>query len=507
MSTRLTLLVLPGSAQARAVTEESFAAQGEGPWELCHVDGVVTAKGGSTDEGTAGEPTTGGDAHGELAAQLNAAAARARGRYTALLAAGDRFEPGALPAVVEMLDHLDGGAEEPAVLYTDESGPGGPFHKPRWVPAYLEAWNYLGRLTFVRADLLAEAGGWRPGAAMEWDLAVRVTEQTSAVVHVPVTGLVRGSQPPSGTGTWEAGRRAVAERYARLGVPARVELTGADDGEAPGFVRVWREVPDPPFVSIVIPTVGARRNVRGTDTLLVAQALRSLVERTTYTRWEAVLVTSEGTPAGAVGECRGIVGDRLTVVPVEGAFNFSRSVNAGAAAARGEQLLLLNDDVEPLQPRWLERMVAVAADPEVGVVGAKLLFEDGRVQHVGVSFQLDGEPMHPHIFEADDAGYFGSKVVDMDHTAVTGACLLTPRVLFAEVGGFSEDLPLNYNDVDYCLKVRAAGRRVLCTPFARLYHYESSSREAQIDREESAAMAWWRHRTLADPYTNIRGLA
>lgn len=477
---RLTLLLLLGTEEGRAAATSSFAAQGAGPWELVPVE----------------------DTGSDVAAALTAAAERASGRYLGVLGAGDRLEPGALAAVVEMLDVL---GREPAVLYTDESGPAGIFSKPRWVPAYLEAMNYLGRLMLVRRDLLTEVGGWRPGAATEWDLALRVTERTDDVVHVPVTGLIRATADDGAV--LEAGRRAVADRYARLGVPATVEVTGGDDGDVPGYLRVWREVPQPPLVSIVVPTIGGRREIDGEDRLLVAQLLRSLVERTTYDRWEVVLVTSEGTPPEAVVACEAIAGDRLTVVPVAGAFNFSRSINTGAAAARGELLLLLNDDVEALQPRWLERMVAVAQDPEVGAVGAKLLFGDGRIQHVGVSFDRDGEATHPHIFEAEDAGYFGSKVVDLDHDAVTGACLLTPRALFGEVGGLTEDLPLNYNDVDYCLKVRAAGRRIVCTPFARLRHYESSSRVARIEDEERAALMWWRPRTMADPYTNVRGLA
>ncbi|QDB78473.1 glycosyltransferase [Georgenia sp. 311] len=475
----LSLLLLPGDDAGRAAATDSFAAQGEGPWELVPVP-----------------------AAGDLAAALTTAAGRAGGRYVGVLGSGDRLEPGALAAVVAFVDRL---GREPAALYTDESGPAGVFSKPRWVPAYLEATNYLGRLLLVRRDVLAEVGGWRSGGAMEWDLALRLTERTEDVAHVPVTGLIRAAGDDLAVLT--AGREAVAERYARLGVPASVELTGTAEGDAPGFLRVWREVPEPPLVSILVPTAGGRREIEGHERLLVTQLLRSLVERTTYERWEVVLVTSEGTSPKVLAECEEILGDRLTLAPVAGPFNFSRSVNTGAAAARGELLLLLNDDIVVLEPRWLERMVAVAQDPQVGAVGAKLLFGDGRIQHVGVSFDRDGEATHPHIFEAEDAGHFGSKVVDRDYEAVTGACLLTPRDLFVEVGGLTEALPLNYNDVDYCLKVRGAGRRVVCTPFARLRHYESSSRTARIEDEERAALAWWRPRTMSDPYTNVRGLA
>lgn len=474
----LSLLLLPGDDETPSAAEESFDAQGLGPWELVAVSGE------------------------DVAASLTSAAAASAARYVGVLGAGDRLEPGALAAVTEMVETL---GREPAVLYTDESGPAGIFSKPRWVPSYLEATNYLGRLLLVRRDVLAEVGGWRSGAAMEWDLALRVTELTDDVVHVPVPGLIRAAVDDDAV--LEAGRLAVAARYERLGVAATVETTGGTEGDVPGYLRVWREVPEPPLVSIIVPTIGARREVDGEERLLVAQLVQSLVERTEYARWEVVLVTSEGTPSDAVAACEDLLGERLTLAPVAGAFNFSRSINTGAAAARGELLLLLNDDVEVLQPRWLDRMVAVAQDPDVGAVGAKLLFADGCIQHVGVSFDRDGEATHPHIFEAEDAGYFGSKVVDLDYDAVTGACLLTPRAVFDEVGGLTEDLPLNYNDVDYCLKVRGTGRRIVCTPFARLRHYESSSRTARITEDEREALMWWRPRAMACPYTNVRGLA
>ncbi|UNX55750.1 glycosyltransferase [Georgenia sp. TF02-10] len=491
MRPRLTLVVAaphPGAGPtAETLTADSFRAQGEGPWEL------VVAE----DDGR------------PLSDRLNAAVAGSTGRYVAVLETGDRLEPGVLGAVVGLLTQSP--AAEPGVLYTDEQWPAegsaGIFTKPRWIPRYLEAYPYLGRLCFVRRDLFERVGGFREdfAPAREWDLALRITELGDPVVHVPVVGLVRDRSPVDAAAV-AAGRDAVADRYARLGVPATVEVTGDGDGQPPGFLRVWRRVPDPPLVSVVIPTAGARREVRGADTVLVTNAVRSLVGRTTYPNLEVVLVPSEHTPPEVLQECAEILGDRLRVAPVAGEFNFSRSVNTGVGAARGELVLLLNDDTEVIEPRWLDRMVAVAAEDGVGVVGAKLLFADGRVQHTGVTFDHDGEARHVHIFEADDAGHFGSKVVDLDFLAVTGACLLVPRAVFVEVGGFSEALPLNYNDVDFCLKVGATGRRVVCTPFARLHHFESSSRRARIEDEERAALAWWDPRKTLDPYVNVRGV-
>ncbi|RYF61403.1 MAG: glycosyltransferase [Comamonadaceae bacterium] len=465
---------------ARAATEESFLAQGVGPWKL------VSAEVGRT-------PSE----------RINAAVRDAPGRHVAVIDAGDRLEPGVLSAILQLLKDCN----NPDVVYTDEQWPGEIFSKPRWIPRYLDSYPYLGRLCFVRKELFEAVGGWHEdhSPAQEWDFALRVTEHAHNVVHVPVLGVMRNQAPRTDANTLEAGKRAVAARYERLGICAMVELTGSN-GQVPGFVRVWRQVLEPPLVSIVVPTGGGRREVRGRKILLVANAMRSLVERTAYERWEVVLVPSEGTDPATLAECTEILGDRLRVVPITGPFNFSRSVNAGVGSAQGELVLLLNDDTEVIEPRWLERMVAVISEDGVGAVGAKLLFEDDRIQHTGIIFDGDGNPLHMHIFEGDDAGHFGSKVVDLDFLGVTGACLLVTKALYREVGGFCEALPLNFNDVDFCLKVVASGQKVVCTPFARLRHYESSTREPRIHDFELDAIRWWRPRTLSDPYVNVRGL-
>ncbi|MDJ0414392.1 glycosyltransferase family 2 protein [Rhodococcus opacus] len=470
------------STAARAATEESFRTQGPGPWKLSFADLGRTPS-----------------------ERVNTAVRDGPHGHIAVIEAGDRLEPGALAAVLELLKD----STAPDVAYTDEQWPGQIFPKPRWIPRYLEAYPYLGRLCFVRKALFEAVGGWSEdhAPALEWDFTLRIAERTTNIAHVPILGVMRAHEPPTDRDFLEAGRRAVAARYKRAEVPVTVELTGGAIAEEPEFVRVWRHIPDPPpLVSIVIPTGGGRRNLDGRKVVLVANALRSLVERTTYERWQVVLVPSEGTDAAVVAECGEILGDRLRVVPVAGPFNFSRSVNTGVGAAEGTLVLLLNDDTEVIEPRWLERMVSVASEDGVGVVGAKLLFADNRIQHTGVIFDGEGIPLHVHIFEDDDTGHFGSKVVDLDFLGVTGACLLVSKSLYEEVGGFTEALPLNFNDVDFCLKVIAAGHTVVCTPFARLRHYESSTREARIHDFELEAMRWWKPRTLADPYVNVRGL-
>jgi glycosyltransferase involved in cell wall biosynthesis len=431
--------------------------------------------------------------------------ATASGDYVAILGEGDQVEPGVLPALIDYLDarpFVD-------VLYTDEqwpaSGAEGILTKPDWVPHYLEGSDYLGRLCLMRRTLVEAAGGLRDRFpdAREWDLHLRVTELTDAIEHVPTVGVTRPAGPATSRSTVEAGRAAVTDRLRRLDVAGRVEIASPE-----GFLRVWRDVPEPlPLVSIVIPTAGGTREVRGETTVLLEKCLRGLVERTTYPNWEVVLVPSAGTPAPVIAAAAEIVGERLVVAEADGPFSFSYSVNEGVRNSKGEFVLLLNDDTDVIEPRWLDRMVAVAQDSTVGVVGAKLYFENMTIQHVGVIHDDAWSPHHAHRTEVDGAGHFGSKVLDMDYPAVTGACLLTRRSLYIEVGGFSELLPLAYNDVDFCVKVTTAGYRVVCTPFARLFHYESSTRAPDVRPfERQYHDEYLRPLATLDPYVNYRSV-
>ena len=442
---------------------------------------------------------------GEDPPGLGAALEVSAGEYVGILGPGDEVEPGVLPALIDYLE----ARPTVDVLYTDEQLPApasdGVFTKPAWVPHYLEGYDYLGRLCLMRRSVVVAAGGLRGDLpdALEWDLHLRVTERTDAIEHVPAIGVTRPSAPTADTATNEAGRRAVEARFRRLGIEADVELASPE-----GFVRVWRAIPDPaPLVTIVVPTGGGTREVRGERIDLLDRCLTSLVERTTYPSWELVLVPSEGTPSAAVATAERLLGDRLVVTPVDGPFSFSYSVNEGVRHARGSLVVLLNDDTEVIEPRWLERMVGVAQDPTVGVVGAKLYFDDSTIQHVGVIHDDSWSPHHAHRTETDGTGHFGSKLVDMDYPAVTGACLLTRTALYLEVGGFTPLLPLAYNDVDFCHKITTSGLAVVSTPFARLYHYESSSRAPNLrDFERAYHDEHLLPLAVQDPYVNFRSV-
>ena len=433
------------------------------------------------------------------AAALEVALAAAGGEFVGVLGVGDIVEPGVLPAALDYLRRRP----DVDVLYTDEQWPGtgaeGIFTKPGWNPEYVLGYPYLGRLCLVRRTSLVACGGFgvSPPQAEEWDAHLRVTDQGAVVEHLPAIGVTRPVAPVRDS---VAGVRVVESHFRRCGVEADVE-----PGELAGSVRSWRAIPGRQLVSVIIPTIGTERAVRSEHVRLVTHCVESLLARTTYANWELVLVTSESTPPAAIEEVAAIAGDRLTVAPVAGSFNFSRSVNEGARVARGELLLFLNDDIEVIEPRWLERMVGVAQEPSIGVVGAKLLFEDGRVQHLGVVHNDAWEPAHAFEFTADDGAHFGMGLLDLDYLAVTGACLLTSRDVFEEVGGFTEALPLNYNDVDFCFKVLESGHRVVSTPTALLYHFESASRVPHLEPYERAHLRdQWAAVAYRDPFVNLR---
>lgn len=424
---------------------------------------------------------------------LGAALSVADGSWVAILDPGDELGDDAFLRVAEAVRD-DPGAD---VVYSDEDeqdGDGtGPFRKPNWSPEYLEGLDYFGRLTAYRRSVVDRAGGFRPDldGAHEWDLALRVTELTEHIVHV-ARPMCRRRVPLRDR--WrdervrDASRRAALDRYSRRGRQARVEVL-----DTPGCLLVRPRLDAEPPVTVVIPTAGSRRPVRGADVVLVENCLRGLAARTDYQRFDVVLVVGETEPPGLRRRAEELLGPgRVRLVAVPGPFDFSLACNTGALFARGEYLLLLNDDTEPIEPQWLRLLVERAQDPAVGAVGAKLLFEDGRVQHAGVFQNRDNVPNHIHFHAPDGAGYHGSLHVTLNHTAVTGACLLIRRAAFLDVGGLTDELPLGFGDVDLCLKLREQGLRNVLVNAARLHHYESSSRDATVREGEYATFrALW----------------
>jgi GT2 family glycosyltransferase len=300
----------------------------------------------------------------------------------------------------------------------------------------------------------------------------------------------------------EAARRAIADHLKRRGIRGRVEPCP----ENVESHRVVYELPDPaPTVSIVIPM----RDRVG----LLQQCLSSVRGKTDYPSIELVIVDNGSTEPATLkflSELEQDMGAR--VLRDNGAFNFSRLINRGVAAAKGEVLALLNNDIEANEPGWLREMVSHVVRLEVGAVGARLWYPDGTLQHGGVVLGLGGVAGHafprvPH----GHPGYFNRAFLQQNCSAVTGACLLVRKRVFEEAGGFDEtNLAISFNDVDFCLRLQAAGFQNVWTPYANLIHHESASRGHQRAREEQMQFVReatfmqrkWGIDLLRDPFYN-----
>jgi GT2 family glycosyltransferase len=252
------------------------------------------------------------------------------------------------------------------------------------------------------------------------------------------------------------------------------------------------------LVSAIVPSIGVTGAVDGKQRVFVVDAVRSVLA-TANVDIEVIVVAGREMPSAVEEELRGL-GPQVRIIDYQQAFNFSAVINLGAAHARGDHLLLLNDDTEVITPDWLVQMLD-ACTPGVGAVGAKLLFEDGTLQHAGHTYRTG--PGHVGFgLPGDSAGRHGLQTRRREVAGVTAACMLTPYAVFDAVGGFTVRLPGNYNDVDYCMKLRRAGWSIVYEPAAALYHYESQSRVATIKPEEiEIVQGRWLTHLVDDPFT------
>ncbi len=448
--------------------------------------------------------------NGNIVAASNSALELATGDYIALLDHDDELAIAALYENAKLINqHPDAD-----FIYSDEDkiNTAGkrtdPFFKPDWSPDYFHACMYTCHLGVYRTRLIREIGGFRPGfdGSQDYDLVLRVVEKTRNIYHIPKILYHWRVIPASVTSSheakpwaYEAARRALEEMVTRSPYPGRVEA-----GPREGFFRVRREILGNPRISIVIPSGGATLKTPTGTICLLEQCIRSIRDRSTYRNFEIVLVDGYDVPDLVLDVVKG---NDLKLVRCADPFNFSQRINLGAQAATGDILLLLNDDVEVLTPDWLESMLEFAQQAEIGAVGAKLFFADGRIQHVGVMV-LNGNAGHAfREAEGDHPGYFLSNLVNRNYLVITAACLMMRRQVFFELGGMDETFPLNYNDVDLCLKAHQAGYRNVVTPYAQLVHYESVSRAPGLRPKEWEYLntkwkGYFESLQYCDPYYN-----
>jgi GT2 family glycosyltransferase len=508
----ISLLTTAGSVSPRRLEHlyRSLQRQTYTTWEWCLALGDVTPQARERLETwRAGHPRIRfvevEDGTSEAAAAQRALAL-ATGDWVARVRPDDELAPFALFEVARRLQ----GSAAPEVLYGDEdwilSGRRtGHFFKPDYSPDLLLSMNYIGGPVWVRRSL-AKRLGFREGfgTAEGYDFTLRAVEKARGVGHLPrVLCHHRGeaSSSPNREREDEAGsRRALSETLRRRGIAGRVEA-----GAYPGSFRARRSILGSPLVSIIIPFKD--------KPALLKQCVDSILEKSTYPRFELILLSNNSTDPEVFG-LMSAYAKRPNVRAVEynRPFNYSELNNYGARLARGEQLLLLNNDTEVLSPGWIEALLEHSQRPEVGAVGAKLYFPDKRLQHVGVLSGIGGVADHPYRFKSHgEAGYHGAASVVRNVTVVTGACLMIKRRLYLKVGGLEERLRVAFNDVDFCLRLHEKGFWNLYTPFAELYHHESITRGVEDNEEKRRRLQGEmdfikrRHRALlrrGDPFYN-----
>jgi glycosyltransferase involved in cell wall biosynthesis len=453
------------------------------------------------------------DSRGNIAVASNTALDMATGQFVALLDHDDVLPLHALYWVAEAINrHPDA-----RLLYSDHdkiSARGRrfePHFKPDFNYELFLAQNMGYHLGVYHRDLICSLGGFRQGfdGSQDYDLALRVVAAIprSQIVHIPrILYHCRSSARSAALSRAEkhgcepAGRRAVAEHLQSLG-GGTVDVAP----EAPWYHRIRCPQPAvPPLVSIIICT-------RDHEALL-RTAVHSIREISTYPNYEIVIVDNGSRDPLAIAYLASLSSEpEIRVIRDDSPFNYSRLNNSAVAQCRGEVLCLLNDDIEVVTPDWLEEMAAFAIKPDVGAVGARLWYPDGTLQHGGVIIGVGGIANHAHArLPKKSPGYFGRAVLQQEVSAVTGACLMVRRAVFAEAGGFDEAIAVAFNDVDLCLRLRSRGYRNIWTPFAELIHHESASRGlddnpekiARFQREVDFMRNRWGAVLASDPHYN-----
>lgn len=449
--------------------------------------------------------------NGNIAAALNTGLEMVAGEFTAVLDHDDALDPAALYWIARaLLDKPDAD-----YVYTDEdklSKSGslcfGPFYKPGWSPEYLLGMMYTCHFGVYRTALVREVGGYRRefDGAQDYDFTLRFLQRTDKVIHVPRVLYHWRVWERSTAQSLDA--KPLAQERARKALAEFLESQNENfvirDGPQPGHHRVDFLAKGDPLVSIVIPTANGTIAVNGETERHIDAVVQSIFDRTRYKNYEVVVVHNGDLLAEQVERFSRHANLRLVHYDAPG-FSLSQKINLGCKHAKGEYLVIMNDDIRVISEDWLDLMTGMVQRKGVGVVGPKLLFPDNTIQHAGVVL-LSGLPGHAYYKQPKDAdGYALGAKINRNYLAVTGACAITPKWLFDEVGGYSERYPLNYNDVDYCLKLHQLGYRSVYLANVEMYHYEGVSKAGGRTVAESEIEKFledWSAIYGNDPYYN-----
>ena len=447
-----------------------------------------------------------------IADNTNECILMADGDFIALFDHDDLLHPSALFEMMKAV--CEQGAD---FIYTDEvTFVGRPNNitihnfKPDFSPDTLRSYNYICHFTAFKKQLLDIVGGFNReyDGSQDYDLILRLTEKAQNIVHIPKALYFWRSHKASVASDVSAkpyvvdsAKRALSAHIERIGLCGRVE-----DAVVPTTYKMQYDIIGNPLVSIIIP------NKDHTDDL--EKCLNSVYTKSTYKNFEIIVVENNSTDKKTFEYYKEVEAkyNNLKVITWESGFNYSAINNFAAKKSQGEYVLLLNNDIEVITPDWIEQMLMFAQRKDVGAVGAKLYYDDDTIQHAGVIVGLGGVAGHSHKgFARENPGYMARASIVQNLSACTAACLMIRKDIYNEVGGLDEGYAVAFNDIDFCMKIRAAGYLIVFTPFAEFYHYESKSRGDDDTPEKRARFnseifrfqeRWGSELKAGDPYYN-----
>lgn len=419
-----------------------------------------------------------------IAENTNAAFRMAKGEFIGLLDHDDLLAPNALYEIVLALEKNP----EADVVYTDEDKVTTdlkehfqPHLKPDFNLDLLRSNNYICHFFTVRREIVEQVGGFRKefDGAQDYDFIFRCTEEARKILHIPeilyhwrTHKESTADNPASKMYAFEAGKRAIEAHLKRTGTDGEVSHT-----PDLGFYRVKYPVKGEPLISIIIPNKDEKESLEA--------CLKSIWKKTTYKNYEIIVVENNSTSDEIFQYYKEISQKGVRLLRWKKEFNYSAINNFGAAHAKGEFLLFLNNDVTVITPDWLTELAGLCQRKEVGAAGVKLLYPDNTIQHAGCVIGIGGIAGHMFVdMPANRTGYLHKASLLQDMSAVTAACMIMKKQVFDQVGGFTEELAVAFNDVDLCLKINKAGSLVVYDPYVQLYHMESKTRGAEDSKEK-----------------------
>jgi len=489
---------------------ESVVNQSYDNWELCIADGNselpyvkdILKKYAKNDKRI---KVTFLDRNYNISGNSNYALQMAEGEFIGFLDHDDELAPFALYEVVKAINKYNNDVD---IIYSDEDkiSPSGkrcyPFFKPDWSIELFLCVNYLCHFLVIKKSIIEKIGGFRDGynGAQDYDLLLRCISETKKIIHIPMilyhwrmhktsTALDIFSKPSA----HKSGKKALKDYLNRNNILAEVY-----DTKNRTNYRVKYKIVDNPMVSIIIPFKDKYS--------LLKKCITSIIQKSSYKNFELILVSNNTKEQILLEYIKNLKKySFIKVLYYNEKFNYSRINNFAVKEAKGDILLFLNNDVEVITEDWMESMLEHAQRKEIGAVGCKLLYPNNRIQHAGVIVGLTGFAGHVFSGLPDSAyTYFGSVNFVRNYLAVTGACMMTRKEIFLQLGGFNEEFVLCGSDVEFCLRLIDKGYRIVYTPYAVLYHYESATRGSKIPVEDFKISKKYYEKYLnyGDPFYN-----